>query len=306
MDRRALRRALGSFLTGVTVVTTVDSSGRPRGLTANSFTSVSLDPPLVLVCVDHRSGSHDVFASCAHFVVNVLADDQRELAERFASRASDKFANLEYTHAELAGAPVLGAALAVIECEVHSRIDLGDHKVVVGRVLSFTQRDARPIGFFQGEFVSFGVEALLVQNPDDAISMGWLAHTDDALCLRRTQEGRMQLVTQPVSRDAVSDEALRAAARSALGADIGAPMLFSIYQMHARPGIEIVYRTVLETAPRSAGVELVKFDDLAAIEFASEFDRGIVARFVAERRSGVFGIYAGTAEVGRIEVLPNP
>src|SRR3954471_16869964 len=106
VDVRALRRALGTFLTGVTVVTTHDASGAPRGITANSFTSVSLDPPLVLFCVDLSAASCEAFAGSGGFAVHILGHDQQELAARFATRSPHKFDGLA-TRPGTGGAPLL-------------------------------------------------------------------------------------------------------------------------------------------------------------------------------------------------------
>src|SRR5262249_26741447 len=148
-----------------------------------------------------------------------------------------------------------------------------------------------------------GVEAQLVREPHDQISMGWLAHTDEALCLHETPDGLSHIVMQPVDRQVVTDDALRTAAKVALGAPVGVPMLFSIYQARTSAGIEIVYRAALKKPPARPELKMVAIPELDNVAFASEFDRGIVDRFVRERRSGSFGIYAGTADAGRVEAV---
>src|ERR1700754_1916090 len=90
-DARAFRRALGNFVTGVTIVTTIDAVGRPRGLTVNSFTSVSLSPPLVLACIANTAASYEVFRQSKAFAINILSEDQRSISDLFASKAEDKF-----------------------------------------------------------------------------------------------------------------------------------------------------------------------------------------------------------------------
>ena len=110
IDRLELRKALGSFVTGVTVATTIDAEGRPRGLTANSFTSVSLDPPLVLVCVGSSAASHSAFHGCARFAVNVLSQKQQEASMLFASKAPDKFQRTAWRPGT-GGMPILHDAL---------------------------------------------------------------------------------------------------------------------------------------------------------------------------------------------------
>lgn len=153
MDPRALRRALGSFVTGVTVVTTLDGEGRPRGLTANSFTSVSLDPPLVLVCIAQASSSCAVFAACGGFAVNVLGEEQRPLCDRFAARSADRFAGVAWA-AGATGAPRLEGSLASLDCSVHGRVPAGDHMILIGRIEDYAVRPGRPLVFGQGGYMS--------------------------------------------------------------------------------------------------------------------------------------------------------
>ena len=149
-----LRAALGQFATGVTIVSTLDAQGRPVGLTANSFNSVSLEPPLVLWSLARRSGSLPAFAGCAHFCINVLTADQRWLAERFASKALDRFEGVAW-HAGVGGSPVIDGAAAVFECRHHSHHEAGDHLIFIGQVERCSRRlGAPPLLFVGGRLVS--------------------------------------------------------------------------------------------------------------------------------------------------------
>jgi flavin reductase (DIM6/NTAB) family NADH-FMN oxidoreductase RutF len=150
-DPIALRRAFGSFPTGVTVVTTLDADGRPRGMTANSFASVSLEPALLLVCIGHGTASFPAFAQCRSFAVNVLRDDQEHVSLLFASRSALKFANVSYT-ARHTGSPVLTDCLSWFDCTVHQRVHAGDHAVLFGRVQQFDTSHAAPLGFSRGRY----------------------------------------------------------------------------------------------------------------------------------------------------------
>ncbi|WP_395142586.1 flavin reductase family protein [Schlegelella aquatica] len=146
------RQALGMFATGVTVVTARDADGRLIGLTANSFNSVSLEPPLVLWSLALRAGSMPVFARGSHYAINILAADQVELAERFASKNVDRFAGVAWRPG-LAGAPVLEGAAAVFECFNRSQYEEGDHVIFVGEVEHCTRREgASPLIFHGGRY----------------------------------------------------------------------------------------------------------------------------------------------------------
>lgn len=130
---REFRHALGQFATGVTIVTTTDAHGHPVGLTVSSFNSVSLEPALVLWSMAHSAGSLPAFTQCAHYAIHVLAADQQALAQRFASRVPDRFAEVAW-HANAQGVPILDGAVAVFECDNRSRYAEGDHTIFVGQV----------------------------------------------------------------------------------------------------------------------------------------------------------------------------
>lgn len=146
------RAALGMFATGVTIVTARGPDGAPVGLTANSFNSVSLTPPLVLWSLSRRAGSMAAFSAGSHYAINILAADQHALAERFASKAVDRFAGVTW-HQGTAGAPVIDGAVAVFECFNRSRYDEGDHVIFVGEVERCAHRaGAQPLIFHGGRY----------------------------------------------------------------------------------------------------------------------------------------------------------
>jgi flavin reductase (DIM6/NTAB) family NADH-FMN oxidoreductase RutF len=147
------RAALGMFPTGVTIITAHDARGRRVGLTASSFNSVSLDPPLVLWSLSRRAGSAPAFTAGTHYAINVLAAEQQALAQRFASPHADRFAGLAF-HEGVGGAPILEGAAAVFECFNRSRYEEGDHIIFVGEVEHCEHRPgATPLIFHGGRFV---------------------------------------------------------------------------------------------------------------------------------------------------------
>jgi flavin reductase (DIM6/NTAB) family NADH-FMN oxidoreductase RutF len=152
LEERHFKRAVGAFTTGVTVVTTIDESGQKHGLTANSFASVSLSPPLVLFCVDHRAPSMHGFLASGHFAINVLAADQQAVATQFARPAPDKFAGLAW-RVGLFGAPLLDGCVAHIECTLEHLYEGGDHHIVVGRVQRVREELREPLVFQRSRFL---------------------------------------------------------------------------------------------------------------------------------------------------------
>lgn len=148
------RAALGQFATGVTIVTTRDKQGHAVGLTANSFNSVSLDPPLVLWSLSKRSSSLPAFKTGTHFCINVLALEQRMLAERFASKALDRFEGVAWRDGS-GGAPIIEGAAAAFECFHHSHHDAGDHIIFIGQVERCDRRlGSAPLVFHGGRFLN--------------------------------------------------------------------------------------------------------------------------------------------------------
>lgn len=149
---RSLRRVFGAFATGVTVVTTVDRSGRPIGLTANSFTSVSLNPPLILFCLDKGSSNLSAFEEGSAFAVNILDAEQQALSARFVSKQEDRFASVPWETWDLQ-VPILQGVAANLECERHAVIDAGDHRIFIGRVRhTWFDPQRAPLLYFQGGY----------------------------------------------------------------------------------------------------------------------------------------------------------
>ncbi|MEY9862707.1 3-hydroxy-9,10-secoandrosta-1,3,5(10)-triene-9,17-dione monooxygenase reductase component [Catenulispora sp. GAS73] len=153
VDPRALRQACGQFLTGVTVVTSTDGE-YPFGMTANSFTSVSLDPPMVLFCPHKDAKIRELIDQSGCFAINVLSEDQAELSRRFTHRVTVCFGDIP-TRIGVSGAPLLDDALTYLDCRVVREIAAGDHTIVLGEVLDVgrTEPGARPLAFFRGQYV---------------------------------------------------------------------------------------------------------------------------------------------------------
>lgn len=150
-DCRAFRSALGGFATGICVVTAEGSNGRLAGMTINSFSSVSLDPPLVLWSIGRTSPSFPVFTTVKNWAINVLAEDQEALSNAFAKPAEDKFVGVDW-QAGLGGAPLLNGTVARFECSTEHLYEGGDHIIIVGRVHAFDHSGGRPLLFSGGRY----------------------------------------------------------------------------------------------------------------------------------------------------------
>lgn len=153
MEKSHLRTALGTFMTGVTIVTVFDSNNEPWGVTANSFTSVSLDPPLVLVCIGKKGRTYPVFSASDQFAVNVLAASQQQLAMHFAGSTQNRFDGIKCNRHE-GGAPILDNTAAWFDCRVRNRISEADHEILIGEVVKFAHTEQTPLGYCRGAFVT--------------------------------------------------------------------------------------------------------------------------------------------------------
>jgi flavin reductase (DIM6/NTAB) family NADH-FMN oxidoreductase RutF len=154
------RRACGLWATGVSIVTTVDAGGRPYGLTMNAVTSLSLTPPMFIVCVDRGSDTLKPMQESRVFCVNVLTAEQQALSNRFAKKGEDKFDAVEYT-AGVTGAPVIAGSLVSIECAVNALVPGGDHWIFCGDVRDLavnTDPRARPLLYFGGRYAALGTD----------------------------------------------------------------------------------------------------------------------------------------------------
>jgi len=151
-DPRTLRDALGCFATGVTVVTCLDQQGNPAGITVNSFTSVSLDPPLLLVCLHKLAASAATLIGASHFAINVLQTGQQPASMTFSTRVDDRFGETPWSCGE-AGAPILEESLGVFECERFAVYDGGDHHILVGQVVKASfDAGLDPLLYFRGRY----------------------------------------------------------------------------------------------------------------------------------------------------------
>ena len=167
---RGFRSACGLFPTGVTVVTRRSESGRPYGMTVSSFTSVSLRPPLILVCIDKRAGFGAKLAAGTDFAVNVLRDDQQQTASRFASvPESGRFESVEWTEG-MAGVPLLSGVVATFTCRAESVVEAGDHFVVIGLVLKLSQHTGRALVWCESAYHCLP-SGLAIRPPEDPKSL---------------------------------------------------------------------------------------------------------------------------------------
>jgi flavin reductase (DIM6/NTAB) family NADH-FMN oxidoreductase RutF len=155
IEKNQLRQIMGHFATGVTVITTLNQAGELHGLTANAFTSVSLEPPLLLISVDKKAESWPAFEESKVFTVNILADTQEALSRKFAVSGGNKFEGVAY-RIGANGAPILDGVLTYIECTLYAAYDGGDHSIYLGEIQQAETLEGKPLLFFRGGYRALG------------------------------------------------------------------------------------------------------------------------------------------------------
>ena len=155
IDKNQLRQVMGHFATGVTIITTFNKDGQMHGLTANAFTSVSLEPPLLLISVDKKAESYPAFEESKVFTVNILADEQEALSRKFAVSGGNKFEGVAYRRGAN-GAAILDGTLAHIECTLYAAYEGGDHSLYLGEILEAEVREGKPLVFYRGGYRAIG------------------------------------------------------------------------------------------------------------------------------------------------------
>jgi flavin reductase (DIM6/NTAB) family NADH-FMN oxidoreductase RutF len=155
IDKNQLRQVMGHFATGVTIITTFNKDGQMHGLTANAFTSVSLEPPLLLISVDKKAESYPAFEESKVFTVNILADEQEALSRKFAVSGGNKFEGVAYRRGAN-GAAILDGTLAYIECTLYAAYEGGDHSLYLGEIQEAEVREGKPLVFYRGGYRAIG------------------------------------------------------------------------------------------------------------------------------------------------------
>lgn len=302
IDALSFRKSAGQFLTGVTIVTTLEADGNPRGVTANSFTTVSLDPPLVLVCVGKSSRSYAAFAQAGRFAVNILSTEQKGLSATFASKAEDKFAGTGWMGG-VTGAPLFPNCLAWFDCLLHNAVDAGDHIVLIGRVVGHDRSTGTPLGYFGGNYVDFGVQRESSGAQGGQARFGALLRRDEALLFHRAGEN----LTLPFAGTLEGEGGGEVSLLGLLGtAGIVASLNFA-YSVFTEPGdvLTTIYLGDIANLPSPLPDEYAL---LAPDEIP--FDRidrlqGLIRRYLRERAQDAFGLYVGNVMNGTVHRLPS-
>jgi flavin reductase (DIM6/NTAB) family NADH-FMN oxidoreductase RutF/pimeloyl-ACP methyl ester carboxylesterase len=305
-DAMEFRRALGSFLTGVTIVTTIDEAGDARGFTANSFTSVSLEPPLVLVCIAKKALGHQAFSTSKGFAINILSEDQKAASGIFASKAADKFASVAWQPGQT-GNPLIEGSVAVFDCGMEQLVDAGDHSILIGRVHDFTHNGAQPLGYCRGAYVTPGLsqEALAAAPPGTEV--GAILENEGRVLFFETAEGSYQLPAGRGLGTASDARSLRGRlAAKAIDAELG--FLYAVWDDATNVSrTHVYYRGTVDSPLSGDGqVRFVEIERIAELKIADPAVRSMLARYARERTEDMFGVYVGNEVEGEVRPLAKP
>jgi flavin reductase (DIM6/NTAB) family NADH-FMN oxidoreductase RutF len=300
LDPHALRNAFGCFATGVTIITTREADGTPRGFTANSFTSVSLDPPLLMVSIAKSAASLPVFEAAGHFAVNILDDGQRAVSALFAGRSPEKFTQTEWWPG-VHGAPLIGGTLAWFECARHQTVAAGDHVILIGRVVDFAAGDGNPLGFLRGAYISHALELRVMEAAAGAevFRVGAVVEAEGAVLL--VPDPLTGGLALPISGAEAANGSMKGLSANLgdLGVVAEINFLYALYEDQGGRVQTAYYRGIGtgETPRRGA------FHPLAALPWERINDpasRSMLRRYAAEHAAGQFSIYVGDVEAGEV------
>ncbi|MGJ5621246.1 flavin reductase [Sulfitobacter sp. MF3-043] len=297
-DPRALRTAFGTFMTGVTVVTAIDQSGAPLGFTANSFTSVSLDPPMVLVCLANSSRNYNALTNADGFAVNILAETQIDVSNTFARPIEDRFANVGWRMGPK-GSPILDGVSAWFDCAMHKTVEAGDHIILIGTVVALDSTATPGLGYARGAYVtpSSAAEAL---DANTNLIVSALIERDGAVLLVDDGHGGLTLPEKLVEAGGASATLKALIESTGLQAQPG--FVYSVFEDVGRKRQHICFLCQTAAGAPAQGT----FVPLTGSSLDDVSDPAILTmleRFSSESRIGNYGIYYGDQKSGEVRAI---
>ncbi len=295
-DARALRDAFGAFPTGVTVVTAHDSSGRPVGFTANSFTSVSLDPPLLLVCLAKTSRNFETMTGAGKFAVNILSETQKDVSNTFARPVEDRFAAVEWRKGP-EGSPIFADVAAWFDCSTEQVVDAGDHVIITGRVKAFDNSGRNGLGYARGSYFTPALAGKAVSAAAEGeAQLSAVIERDGSVLLLGSE-----ILSLPTCamEGGEPTQVLRDYLETLTGLTVSVGFLYSVYESRTDNRQHIVYRATASSGEPIAGRFLTPADVLQQ-KFDSTATADIIRRFDLENSIGNFGVYFGNETAGKV------
>ena len=302
-DNLEYRKTLGKFVTGVTIITTCEKDGTPRGFTANSFTSVSLEPPLILICIGDFNEGLELFKNSEYFAVNILNEEQVDISNLFAQPVKNKFEEIEWSNSKF-GVPIIKGALAWLECKNFDQKRSGDHLILIGNVKNFHNEGGYPLAYYNGNYISFNNETSLVNamEKDSKTIIGAIIEKNNSILF--FDDSKNNILKLPVigENGEPSNTTKLVSKYSNIGLKMSLDFVYSVYEDKRLDAVCIYYRSKGdETIPK--GYKYVKFND---INWEKIKDKALVImlkRYIEEANQGDFAVYMGNETTGLTQTL---
>ncbi len=295
IDPQSLRAAFGSFMTGVTVVTSHDADGNPCGFTANSFSSVSLDPPLLSVCIGKSSSNYQTFSTTGKFAVNILSEHQKDISNTFARPSEDRFAGLSWSLGP-SGSPVIDEVSAWFDCSMYQVFEAGDHLVLFGQVEAFGTSPAPGLGYARGAYFTPAAEAEVLNQMAELV-VSALINNEGRVLLIEDDAGRLSLPSRAVDVGGASAAVEQIISQSGTLAQPGFVYAVVDNEEHKYQYISFLCEAGSDRSTVGSFMELTP-DVFERIDDHST--SSMLERFKSERELGLFGVFYGTDSNGRV------
>lgn len=299
-DPRALRDAFGAFVTGVTVVTAHDTKGQPLGFTANSFSSVSLDPPLLLVCLANTSRSYGEMKKASGFAVNILSEGQKDISNTFARPVEDRFEHVDWMTGPH-GAPILADVSAWFDCSVHKIVDAGDHAILIGQVEAFDATPAPGLGYARGAYVTPSSAADALDHSTNLVVSALIERAGQVL-LVDDGAGGLTLPEATVGKRGASATLAQIIASTGLSAEPG--FVYSVFEDADKERQHISFLcNAAQGDPENGRFKTLTEDVLIRVNDSALLN--MLQRFAAESRLGNYGVYFGNQKTGQVRPITS-
>ena len=302
---RNLRQALGSFPTGVTVVSCLDKDNNPLGFTANSFTSVSLDPQLISICIDKESFNIDTFSITEHFAVSILSESQQSISTTFATPNEERFKDIDW-RSEDTGSPIISNAVAWFDCKTEQVVDAGDHLILIGKIISFDSSPKTPLMYLRGNYVNLGLEQkmlLAMENENTEIIVGAIIEWRKKVFLLKNKNNGSLYFPSASRLGHIEDKQSLLGVLKNLNISINEHYLFSVFEKAEDKTSLIYYRAKAKEEVTALKDSFYDFDAIPFDKLTDEASRIMLKRYIKERELNAFGIFVGKESEGKVEAI---
>ncbi|MEH6458103.1 MAG: flavin reductase family protein [Cocleimonas sp.] len=299
INPKELRSAFGTFMTGVTVVTTKSSDGEKVGFTANSFTSVSLDPPLLSVCLAKSMSCCAIFENSSHFAINILAEAQEDISNLFASYKGDRFAKVAW-HEDEDGSPIIDGVTTSFSCSNYQQIDAGDHLILIGEINQFSSTGNEGLGYSNQGYFSLGLERGAVEPPKSmrAFKVGVIIESEGGVLLQESDEGLKLPSIEVENRTGALAAISKYIESKAIDVEFGP--VYSIFDNQRTGEYSVYFLANSAKQQKSSLGDFYDVESLAELPMSSQSLKIMLDRYSLETKVGVFGLYLGDENDGDV------